>query len=129
MRLSWFAVSVFDVGSRGSVSLRIARRAMRDSVALRGSEESLRPQVHRAQDLAAQDRGLDRFVEDPAGARFERLALERLRPVAGVDQAGQAACSSAPTPSLVTVGLPNDFSMITLRPRGPSVTFTALASF
>ena len=33
------------------------------------------------------------------------------------------------TPSLVTVGLPKDFSRITLRPHGPSVTFTAAASF
>ena len=33
------------------------------------------------------------------------------------------------TPSLVTVGPPNDLSMITLRPVGPSVTPTALASF
>src|SRR5712671_3348025 len=32
------------------------------------------------------------------------------------------------TPSLVTVGAPHDFSMTTLRPRGPSVTFTASAS-
>ena len=32
------------------------------------------------------------------------------------------------TPSLVTVGAPHDFSMTTLRPRGPSVTLTALAS-
>src|SRR2546430_729549 len=32
------------------------------------------------------------------------------------------------TPSLVTVGLPNFFSMTTLRPLGPSVTFTASAS-
>src|SRR5712671_4212059 len=32
------------------------------------------------------------------------------------------------TPSLVTVGAPHDFSMITLRPRGPSVILTALAS-
>src|ERR1041385_2636827 len=32
------------------------------------------------------------------------------------------------TPSLVTVGAPHDFSITTLRPRGPSVTFTALAS-
>src|SRR4051812_40548876 len=31
------------------------------------------------------------------------------------------------TPSLVTVGEPHDFSMMTLRPRGPSVTFTVLA--
>ncbi len=31
------------------------------------------------------------------------------------------------TPSLVTVGAPHDFSMTTLRPRGPSVTLTALA--
>ena len=31
------------------------------------------------------------------------------------------------TPSLVTVGGPNDFSMTTLRPRGPRVTLTALA--
>ena len=29
----------------------------------------------------------------------------------------------------VTVGDPNDFWMMTLRPRGPSVTFTARASF
>ena len=33
------------------------------------------------------------------------------------------------TPSLVTVGEPNDFWMMTLRPRGPSVTLTARASF
>jgi hypothetical protein len=33
------------------------------------------------------------------------------------------------TPSLVTVGLPKDFSMMTFRPRGPSVTLTARASF
>src|SRR4051794_11049441 len=32
------------------------------------------------------------------------------------------------TPSLVTVGAPHDFSMTTLRPRGPSVTLTASAS-
>src|SRR3982074_2420188 len=32
------------------------------------------------------------------------------------------------TPSLVIVGEPNDFSMTTLRPLGPSVTFTASAS-
>src|SRR5690349_7542631 len=32
------------------------------------------------------------------------------------------------TPSLVMVGAPQDFSRTTLRPRGPSVTFTALAS-
>ena len=32
------------------------------------------------------------------------------------------------TPSLVTVGLPKLLLMITLRPFGPSVTFTALAS-
>src|SRR5438093_13668745 len=32
------------------------------------------------------------------------------------------------TPSLVIVGTPNCFSMTTLRPRGPSVTRTALAS-
>src|SRR5690349_1679815 len=32
------------------------------------------------------------------------------------------------TPSLVTVGAPHDFSMTTFRPRGPSVTLTALAS-
>ena len=31
------------------------------------------------------------------------------------------------TPSLVTVGEPHDFSMMTLRPRGPSVTLTVLA--
>ena len=33
------------------------------------------------------------------------------------------------TPSLVTVGPPNDLSMITLRPVGPIVMATALASF
>src|ERR1700694_515437 len=32
------------------------------------------------------------------------------------------------TPSLVIVGAPHDFSMTTLRPRGPRVTRTALAS-
>src|SRR5688572_17931051 len=32
------------------------------------------------------------------------------------------------TPSLVTVGAPQDFSMTTLRPLGPRVTFTASAS-
>jgi hypothetical protein len=32
------------------------------------------------------------------------------------------------TPSLVTVGEPHDFSITTLRPRGPRVTFTAFAS-
>src|SRR3569832_407102 len=31
------------------------------------------------------------------------------------------------TPSLVTVGVPQDFSMMTLRPRGPRVTLTVLA--
>src|SRR6185436_8639242 len=31
------------------------------------------------------------------------------------------------TPSLVTVGAPHDFSITTLRPRGPRVTLTALA--
>src|SRR5262249_51416949 len=31
------------------------------------------------------------------------------------------------TPSLVTVGAPHDFSITTLRPRGPSVTLTAFA--
>ena len=32
------------------------------------------------------------------------------------------------TPSLVTVGPPNDFPIITFRPFGPSVTFTAFAN-
>ena len=32
------------------------------------------------------------------------------------------------TPSFVTVGEPNDFWMMTFRPRGPSVTLTARAS-
>ncbi|MNF74123.1 hypothetical protein D3C84_561480 [compost metagenome] len=32
------------------------------------------------------------------------------------------------TPSLVTVGPPNDFPIITLRPFGPRVTFTAFAN-
>src|SRR5215470_9681550 len=32
------------------------------------------------------------------------------------------------TPSLVTVGAPHDFSITTLRPRGPRVTLTAFAS-
>ena len=32
------------------------------------------------------------------------------------------------TPSLVTVGEPKDFSRMTFRPLGPSVTFTARAS-
>ena len=32
------------------------------------------------------------------------------------------------TPSLVMVGEPNDFSITTLRPLGPRVTFTASAS-
>ncbi len=32
------------------------------------------------------------------------------------------------TPSFVTVGAPKDFSRTTLRPFGPSVTLTALAS-
>jgi len=32
------------------------------------------------------------------------------------------------TPSLVMVGAPHDFSMMTLRPLGPSVTLTASAS-
>src|SRR5437868_8007706 len=31
------------------------------------------------------------------------------------------------TPSLVTVGAPHDFSITTLRPRGPRVTLTASA--
>src|SRR3954467_13951692 len=31
------------------------------------------------------------------------------------------------TPSFVTVGVPHDFSMMTFRPRGPSVTLTVLA--
>src|SRR4029078_2346545 len=34
---------------------------------------------------------------------------------------------STVTPSLVTVGAPHDFSITTLRPRGPRVTLTALA--
>jgi len=33
------------------------------------------------------------------------------------------------TPSLVVRGAPKDFSMTTLRPFGPSVTFTALARY
>ena len=32
------------------------------------------------------------------------------------------------TPSLVTVGEPHDFSRMTFRPRGPSVTLTVFAS-
>ena len=32
------------------------------------------------------------------------------------------------TPSLVTAGAPNDLLIITLRPFGPKVTFTALAN-
>ena len=32
------------------------------------------------------------------------------------------------TPSLVTTGAPNDLPIITLRPLGPNVTFTAFAN-
>jgi hypothetical protein len=45
----------------------------------------------------------------------------------------KASCSSISlatvTPSFVIVGEPNFLSMTTLRPLGPSVTFTALASW
>src|SRR6185436_9905312 len=40
---------------------------------------------------------------------------------------GRSISFATVTPSLVIVGDPNFLSMITLRPRGPSVTFTALA--
>ena len=44
---------------------------------------------------------------------------------------GQASSTSlaTDTPSLVTPGLPHFLSMITVRPEGPSVTFTARASW
>ena len=41
---------------------------------------------------------------------------------------GSSISLATVTPSLVTVGLPKDFWMMTFRPLGPSVTFTALAS-
>ncbi len=41
---------------------------------------------------------------------------------------GSSISLATVTPSLVTVGEPNDFSRMTLRPLGPSVTFTARAS-
>src|SRR5438552_12727445 len=44
-----------------------------------------------------------------------------------VSLSGSSISLATVTPSLVTVGAPQDFSMMTLRPRGPSVTLTVLA--
>ena len=61
--------------------------------------------------------------------KFENMGAQMVKEVASkTSDAGDGTTTATVTPSLVTVGAPHDFSMTTLRPFGPSVTFTASAS-
>ena len=59
---------------------------------------------------------------------FWATALTSLAPMFS-NGSGRSISLLTVTPSLVTVGPPNDLSMMTLRPVGPRVLPTALASF
>src|SRR5262245_21738810 len=59
---------------------------------------------------------------------FWATALTSLAPMFS-NGSGRSISLETITPSLVTLGPPNDLSMMTLRPVGPRVTPTALASF
>ena len=67
----------------------------------------------------------------PSPARsdvFEATSLTSLAPMFSKGSSRSTSLLTV-TPSFVTVGPPNDLSMITLRPVGPIVTATAPASF
>src|SRR5688572_1523125 len=68
-------------------------------------------------------------VPSPAASEvFEAASFTSLAPM--FSYLSLSSISSATvTPSLVTVGAPHPLSMTALRPRGPSVVFTARASF
>jgi hypothetical protein len=67
-------------------------------------------------------------VPSPAVSEvFEATSLTSWAPMSSTGSFSLISFATV-TPSLVTVGLPKDFSMMTLRPRGPSVTLTAFAS-
>ena len=66
-------------------------------------------------------------VPSPATSEvFEATSRTICAPMFSSD-AGSSISLATVTPSLVIVGEPNFFSMTTLRPFGPSVTFTASA--
>jgi len=67
----------------------------------------------------------------PSPARSDVFEATSLTSFAPMFSKGSSRSTSllTVTPSLVTVGPPNDLSMITLRPVGPMVTATAPASF
>ena len=58
---------------------------------------------------------------------LEATSLTSCAPMFSYGQASSISLATV-TPSLVICGAPNFFSMITLRPLGPSVTLTAFAS-
>ena len=66
----------------------------------------------------------------PSPAMSDVLVATSLTSLAPMFSNGSSSSISllTVTPSLVTVGPPNDLSMITLRPVGPMVTATASAS-
>ena len=64
-------------------------------------------------------------VPSPASSLvFEATSLTIWAPMLGIASSSSTSLATV-TPSLVTWGAPNFLSMITLRPLGPSVTFTA----
>jgi hypothetical protein len=66
-------------------------------------------------------------VPSPATSEvLEATSLTIWAPMLAILSASSTSLATV-TPSLVTVGEPHDFSMMTLRPRGPSVTLTVLA--
>src|SRR6188474_1490435 len=68
-------------------------------------------------------------VPSPAMSEvFEATSFTSLAPMFS-NRSSNSISLLTVTPSLVTVGPPNDLSMITLRPVGPIVTATASASF
>ena len=68
-------------------------------------------------------------VPSPATSQvFWATALTSLAPMFS-NGSGSSISLETVTPSLVTVGPPNDLSRMTLRPVGPSVMPTAWASF
>ena len=79
------------------------------------------------EDRLGQDRGGGRAVAGDVQV-FEATSLTSLAPMFSKRSSSSISLLTV-TPSLVTVGPPNDLSMITLRPVGPSVTATASASF
>src|SRR5205809_940575 len=75
-------------------------------------------------------RGVDilaNAVKVTLGPKGRNVVIEKSFGAPRITKDGVSISLATVTPSLVMRGAPNDFSITTLRPLGPSVTLTALA--